>query len=72
VDKFRDNLDGKDYAFYETLDGILSTCAKHIDAAGNEENEVRAVINLKMAQRAIECALEIYGDRVAEMQKEKK
>lgn len=67
-----DGLDGeKDYAFYETLSEVLGVTTLHINKAINAEGMPLLGMSLKMASRALRCALEIYGDRVAEMQKEK-
>jgi hypothetical protein len=61
----------RDFAFWETIDEVLVEAREQIDYARNTERMVSLVIRLKMAERALQCALEIYGDKVAEMQKEK-
>lgn len=67
-----DDLAGeKNYAFYETLNGVFDLVVDNIEHARHAETPKKCAIRMKMAQCAIECALEIYGDRVAEMQKEK-
>lgn len=61
----------KDFAFYEALNEVLTEARRHIEEARYADDITRLGIRLKMAQNAIECAIIIYGDKVAEMVKEK-
>ena len=59
-----------DYAFFTTLDEVLKEVLEQIDMARNS-NMTQLGWRLKMASRALRCAMEIYGDEVAGI-KEKK
>jgi hypothetical protein len=67
-----DSLTGsRDFAFFVTMNDILKVVEKHVGYALFSDTHLTMGVHLKMASRALRCALEIYGDRVAEMQKEK-
>lgn len=55
----------KDYAFYLTMYETLELVTQNCERACNESDLTRMGIHLKMASRAMRCALEIYGDRFA-------
>jgi hypothetical protein len=58
-------IDGDvDYAFYLTMYEVLEEVIVHCDRAQNCENDRMLEVHLKMASRAMRCALEIYGDRL--------
>ena len=70
--KSADDLSGdKEYAFFETLNEIFVAIETQVAMAKTTSSLPMLGVRLKMASRAMRCALEIYGDRVAEMQKEK-
>jgi len=43
------------------MDEVLEIVIEHIDEVRNTEDMVRQGAHLKMASRALRCALEIYG-----------
>ena len=57
-----------DYAFYLTMNEVLEMVVVHCELARNCENDVSMEVHLKMASRAMRCALEVYGERFAKKQ----
>jgi hypothetical protein len=58
-------IDGDiDYAFYLTMDEVLVLVIDHCERARNADSDQAMELNVKMASRAMRCALEILGDRV--------
>jgi hypothetical protein len=49
------------YPYAVTMDEVLEIVIEHIDEVRNTEDMVRQGAHLKMASRALRCALEIYG-----------
>jgi len=60
------NLTEVDYPWlltiYETLELVITHCGQ----AENAQDERTLGLHLKMASRAMRCALELYGDRLKE------
>jgi hypothetical protein len=52
-----------EYGFYVTLNEVLLIAIDHIDSARNAPTNIALGSHLKMASRAMRCALELYGDR---------
>lgn len=57
-------------ALLSTLDEVLETCGDYIEAARHSDNWWRLGVNLTLASRAFKCALELYGEREAQKEKE--
>jgi len=55
-----------DYVFADTLEEVLLEAKKQIDMARNQSEVIILGVRLKLARRAIDCALEILGDREKE------
>ena len=62
--------DDLDYPFFDTINTVLKEAHEQIDMARNA-GIVELGWRLKMAIMALKCAAQIYGDKVAEMQKER-
>jgi hypothetical protein len=56
-----------EYGFYVTLNEVLLEVIDHIDGARNAPTNTALCVHLKMASRAMRCALEIFGDRFLPM-----
>jgi hypothetical protein len=65
-------VDKSCYPFLDTLNEVLIEAKIQIDMARHADKATHVGLRLKIAQQAIQCAIEIYGDMVVEMQKEKK
>ena len=59
-----------DYPYLDTMEEILWTVIEFTDAARYAKDDVTLGAYLKMASRAMRCALEIYGDHLSENKKE--
>jgi hypothetical protein len=55
---------GLTYPFAVTLYEVLEIVVEHIDKAQNTSDMLRLGVHLKMASRALRCALEIYGSQI--------
>jgi hypothetical protein len=53
-------------AYRDTMSDVLIMALEFLNEALNSEDEVRRGAYLKMASRSLRCALEIYGDRLAQ------
>jgi hypothetical protein len=60
-----------DYGFSLTVYEMLEEVIRHCERACEEETLVGLGEHLKMASRAMRCALEIYGWQLEEVQKRK-
>jgi hypothetical protein len=65
--------DDIDFAFYLTMYEVLEEVIVHCGQAQNCTNDHMLEAHIKMASRAMRCALQVYLDRLeeAEMQKRK-
>ena len=54
--------DGLSYPYAVTMNEVLEIVVEHIDEVLNTDDMVKQGVHLKMASRAMRCALEIYGD----------
>jgi hypothetical protein len=54
--------DGLTYPYAITMNEVLEIVVEHIDKVLNTDDMVKQGVHLKMASRAMRCALEIYGD----------
>jgi hypothetical protein len=59
-----------DYAFYLTMYEVLELVIVHCSRAQHADSDLAMGVDLKMASRALRCALEIYGDRFGKVPKE--
>ena len=55
-----------DYPYLDTMEEVLWTTLEFIDAARHAENDLAMGVYLKLASRSLRCALEIYGDHLAQ------
>ena len=55
-----------DFAYLDTMDEVLEMVLDYTEGARNAQEDVAMGAYLKMASRALRCALEIYGDRLAQ------
>jgi hypothetical protein len=52
-----------DYAYLATLDEALMLSIEHIEAVRHADSPLVQGVHLKMASRALRCALELYGEK---------
>jgi len=64
--------DALTYPFAVTLYEVLEIVVEHIDKAQNTSDMLRIGVHLRMASRAMRCALEIYGSQLEVLNKEPK
>ena len=55
-----------DFAYLDTMDEVLEMVFEFAEEARQSQDDVRMGSYLKMASRALRCALEIYRDRLAQ------
>jgi hypothetical protein len=58
----QDPPDGFDYPYAVTMDEVIEIVIEHLEIVRNTDDLLRQGVHLKMASRAMRCALEIYGD----------
>lgn len=63
------DLSTRDYAFMESVNEVLTEAKDQLDMARNSDGVKRIAMRLRMAHRAIECALEFCGDYAANKEK---
>jgi hypothetical protein len=56
----------RDYAFLATMDEVLLMTLEYLEKASLSQDAVMLGAYLKMASRSMRCALEIYGDHLAQ------
>jgi hypothetical protein len=56
----------KDIAYLDTMNEVLVMTLEFLEEARQSKDDVRMGAYLKMASRSMRCALEIYGDRLAQ------
>jgi hypothetical protein len=59
-----DMIGDKDFIWLLTLDEAMLLCVDHLERARQCQNGLELGVNLKMASRALRCALEVYGMRL--------
>lgn len=52
------------YIWYSTLDEVIKLCIGYCELARHADGDPALGLHLKMASRALRCALEIYGSRI--------
>jgi hypothetical protein len=52
--------DGLDYPYAVTIDEVIDIVIEHLDIVRNTDDLVRQGVHLRMASRAMRCALEVY------------
>lgn len=62
----------KDFAFFLTMSEVLELVMDHTEVARNAGDNQLLGIHLKMASRAMRCALEIYGSHIGVLNTEEK
>lgn len=60
------------YAFYLTMNEVLELIVFHCERARHAECDPEMGVHLKMASRAMRCALEIYGSHLGVQKEEVK
>jgi hypothetical protein len=60
------------YPYAITLYEVLEIVVEHIDKTLNTDDVLKQGVHLKMASRAMRCALEIYGSQLEVLNKERK
>jgi hypothetical protein len=55
---------GLSYPYAVTMNEVLEIVVEHIDKVQNTSDLLRQGVHLKMASRALRCALEIYGSQI--------
>jgi hypothetical protein len=63
--------DALTYPYAMTLYEVTEIVIEHLDKVQNTEDLLRQGVHLKMASRAMRCALEIYGSQLEVLNKEK-
>jgi hypothetical protein len=56
----------RDYAFYVTMDEVLLLAEEFAETARHAETDMELEMYLKLASRAMRCALEMCFDRLKE------
>lgn len=51
-----------EYGFYATMEETLQLVLKHVDEARHADDDLKLFVHLKMASRAMRCALELLSD----------
>ena len=59
------------YIWYQTLDEMLMSCIQHCELARHADGDLALWVQLKMASRALRCALEVYGSQIEKVSKGK-
>jgi hypothetical protein len=63
--------DGLNYVYAVTMDEVLELLIEHAETVRNTSDMLRQGVYLKMASKALECAMRIYGSQLPqEVQKE--
>jgi hypothetical protein len=52
------------YPYAVTMAEVLEIVVEHIDKVLNTDDMLKQGVHLKMASRALRCALEIYGSQI--------
>jgi hypothetical protein len=59
-----DTPDDLNFAWVLTLDEVLEIVIEHCENARHSSDQQKIGIYLKMASRAMRCALEVYGSAI--------
>jgi hypothetical protein len=54
------------YPYAVTMNEVLEIVVEHVDKVLNTSDMVKQGVHLKMAAKALECALRIYKDQIKE------
>jgi hypothetical protein len=60
------------YPYAITLGEVVEIVIEHLDHVLNTDDMLKQGVHLKMASRAMRCALEIYGSQLEVLNKELK
>ena len=55
-----------DVAYLDTMNEVLEMTAQFVEEARVSEDDVRLGVYLRMASRCMRCALEMYGEHLAQ------
>ena len=58
----------RDFVFYATFNEILNLTAMFVEDTRNSKTDIEIEVNLKMASRTLRSAMEIYAERLHEME----
>jgi uncharacterized protein (DUF488 family) len=53
------------YPYAVTMDEVLEIAIEHMDKVLNTSDRLKQGVHLKMAAKALECALRIYKDQIS-------
>ena len=59
-------MNGSDVAYLDTMNEVLEMTAQFVEEARQSEDDARLGVYLRMASRCIRCALEMYGEHLAQ------
>ena len=59
-------MSGNDVAYLDTMNEVLEMTAHFVEEARQSEDDVRLGVYLRMASRCMRCALEMYGEHLAQ------
>ena len=60
--------ESRDYLFLDTMEEVLWMTLEFVEEARHAKDDVTLGAYLKMASRAMRCALEMYGDHPSRCQ----
>jgi hypothetical protein len=63
--------DALTYPYAVTLDEVLEIVIEHLEIVRNTDGLLKQGVHLKMASRAMRCALEVYGSQLEVLNREK-
>ena len=67
-----EDIHDANFAWVLTIEDVLEIVIAHCEDARHAEDRLRMGVYLKMASRAMRCALEVYGSQLVEVPKEDK
>lgn len=59
-------MSGSDVAYLDTMNEVLEMTAQFVEEARQSNDDVRLGSYLKLASRCMRCALEMYGEHLAQ------
>ena len=63
-------IENPDIAYLDTMNEVLEMTAQFVEEARQSQDDVRLGAYLKMASRCMRCALEMYGEHLAQNRRE--
>ena len=62
--------ESRDFPYLATMGEVLEMTAEYVEEARASQDDVRLGAYLKLTSRALRCALELYGEHLAENRSE--